>query len=111
MSVVGNPNKYVVALRRFEKKHSHQTLIHASRNRFRWALSKFCSHCFTIGAYRTFVGSLFIVVVIGRFDARQEQLQSATWTPTSGNRSQRGGIRTIWLWHGTLPYCLAQAGE
>ena len=66
-------------------------------------LSKSDPHCFTIGAYRTLIDSIFIFGVI-RFDARQEQLESATRTTPSGNGRQWGRIRTIWLRHSAPSY-------
>ena len=62
-------------------------------------LTEFDRYCFPISAHRAFIGSRFIADVICWFDVRQKQLQSATRTTPSGNRRQRGRIRTIWLRH------------
>src|SRR5215469_16054737 len=61
-------------------------------------------HRFPKGAHRTLVPPFFITVAFCWFEVRQKQLQSALRTATSGNRWQRGRIRTIWLWHGAPPF-------
>src|SRR5262245_42113626 len=66
-------------------------------------LMEFDRYCFSISAHRAFIGSFFIVRAICWFDVRQKQLQSTFWTTSSGNRRQRGRIRTIWLRHGAPP--------
>src|SRR6516164_8509784 len=112
MSVVGNTNKYVMALRRFEKD------VHTRRQHMRLEIrfgGCYRNLTLTVSTYshnEHSLGSIFVIVVIGRFDVRQKPTaQSTIRAAMCGNPRQWGRIRMIWLRHGTLPHCLAQAGE
>src|SRR5689334_11920890 len=72
-------------------------------------MAKFYCHRFSIRTHRAFIGSFFIVDMIGWLDVRQKHLQSAFRTAPPRNRRQWRRIKAIWLWHGSSPDVL-QAG-
>ena len=67
---------------------------------FRKFLEILDGYRFPIGAHRTFISARFEFGVVRWLDARQEQLQSAMWTPTpsenpSKQRSEPGRVGSL----------------